>query len=158
MAAKFIVQEEPEEIQEPKKVGRPKGTPNKPKMVTAEKKEYGTKNPHPDKGTYIKVPMGTVDMSNTNLYIGVASTGGMGVTNIRFSLPPMDFGDGVLRVLTVHSGWGNLLVERTPEEIKAMNLKGKRSGWQVHELPGYVIDSEGNSNIEEVLGEKRSKE
>lgn len=158
MAVSFSVVPEPEEIQEEKKsVGRPKGSTNKPKPVTAAKEtKYSSTNPHPDKGTYIKIPVGQVTLDG-NLYLGVANTGGMGVTNIRFILENVDLGDGIKRNLTVHSGWGNILVERTPEEIQAMGLLGKKSGLQVHELPGYILE-DGVSNIEEILGEKRKKD
>ena len=158
MAVSFGTIEEPEEIQEEKKsVGRPKGSPNKPKAVTAAKEtKYSSTNPHPDKGTYIKIPIDKVTLDG-NLYMGVANTGGMGVTNIRFIIPEVDFGDGVKREVTIHSGWGNMLVSRTPEEIKALGLLGKKSGLQVHELPGYAIEN-GVSNIETILGEKKKKQ
>ena len=149
---------EPEEtIEEKKGVGRPKGSKNKSKPVTAEKEiTYSSSNPHPDKGTYIHIPLGQVTLDG-KLYMGVANTGGMGVTNIRFIIPDVDFGDGIKREVTIHSGWGNMLVERTPEEIKALGLLGKKSGLKVHELPGYVIE-DGVSNIEDILGEKRKKD
>jgi len=149
---------EPEEIQEEKKAtGRPKGSKNKPKGVTAVKEtKYSSTNPHPDKGTYIQIPIDKVTLDG-KLYMGVANTGGMGVTNIRFTIPGVDFGDGIEREVTIHSGWGNMLVSRTPEEIKALGLLGKKSGLQVHELPGYSIEN-GVSNIEEILGEKRKKD
>jgi len=162
MAVSFIVTPDPEEEEEvvevvKNPVGRPKGSPNKPKPVTAVKDtKYSSSNPHPDKGTYIKIPLDKVTLDG-NLYMGVANTGGMGVTNIRFEIPGVDFGDGIPRTVTIHSGWGNMLVSRTPEEIKAMGLQGKKSGLQVHELPGYVIE-DGVSNIETILGEKRKKE
>jgi hypothetical protein len=50
-----------------------------------------------------------------------------------------------------------MLVSRTPEEIKTMGLLGKKSGLQVHELPGYSIEN-GVSNIEDILGEKKKKD
>ena len=158
MPVSFGTIEEPEEIQEEKKtIGRPPGAKNKPKPVTAAKEtKYSSTNPHPDKGTYIKIPIDKVTLDG-NLYMGVANTGGMGVTNIRFTIPGVDFGDGVEREVTIHSGWGNMLVTRTPEEIKALGLLGKKSGLQVHELPGYVIE-DGVSNIEDILGEKRKKD
>ena len=158
MAVSFGVTPEPEEIQEDKKaIGRPKGSKNKAKPVTAQKEtKYSSTNPHPDKGTYIQIPIDQVTLDG-KLYMGVANTGGMGVTNIRFTIPGVDFGDGIEREVTIHSGWGNMLVSRTPEEIKALGLLGKKSGLQVHELPGYSIEN-GVSNIEEILGEKRKKD
>ena len=158
MAVKFTgIEEIVEDVvveEQPKKSGR---KPNTPKAVTAVKeKKYSSTNPHPDKGTYIKIPVTEVSLDG-NLYLGVANTGGLGVTNIRFVLEGVDLGDGIERKLTIHSGWGNILVERTPEEIKAMGLLGKKSGLQVHELPGYAIEN-GVSNIEDILGEKRKKD
>ena len=50
-----------------------------------------------------------------------------------------------------------MLMLISPEEIQAMGLLGKKSGLQVHELPGYILE-DGVSNIEEILGEKRKKD
>ena len=64
MAVSFGVTPEPEEIQEDKKaIGRPKGSKNKPKPVTAQKEtKYSSTNPHPDKGTYIQIPINQVTL------------------------------------------------------------------------------------------------
>ena len=149
MAIKFIGTPEPEEEQVVSE--------ETPKNVTADKEvKYSSANPHPAKGTYIKIPVDEVKLDG-NMYLGVANTGTMGVTNIRFVLEGVDLGDGVERTLTIHSGWGNILVERTAVEQKAMGLLGKKSGLKVEELPGYTIEN-GKTNIETILGEARKKE
>ena len=127
--------------------------PTKAKKVTAEK--YGPKNPHPDKGIYLKVPLDSVELEST-AYIGVASTGQLGITNIKFSFP-LDLGEGEVMV-TYHAGWGNLTIERNAAFIKANNLLGKKSGIKVDEIPEYKMDSKGKSNITELLGPLKSKD
>ena len=123
------------------------------KKVTAVK--YGPNNPHPDKGIYLKVPLDSVELEST-AYIGVASTGQLGITNIKFSFP-LDLGEGEVMV-TYHAGWGNLTIERNAAFIKANNLLGKKSGIKVDEIPEYKMDSKGKSNITELLGPLKSKD
>ena len=144
MAVKFGGDATPEQEPEQEQVA---------KKVTAEK--YGPKNPHPDKGIYLKVPLDSVELEST-AYIGVASTGQLGITNIKFSFP-LDLGEGDVMV-TYHAGWGNLTIERDASFIKANNLLGKKSGLKVDEIPDYQIDSKGNSNVQELLGPIKSKE
>jgi len=144
MAVKFgDASVEPDETPEPVKA----------KKVTAEK--YGPKNPHPDKGIYLKVQLDSVELEST-AYIGVASTGQLGITNIKFSFP-LDLGEGEVMV-TYHAGWGNLTIERDATFIKANNLLGKKSGIKVEEIPEYKINSKGNSNIADLLGPLKSKD
>ena len=127
--------------------------PEPVKKVTATK--YGPNNIHPDKGIYLKVPLDSVELEST-AYIGVASTGQLGITNIKFSFP-LDLGDGEVMV-TYHAGWGNLTIERDATFIKANNLLGKKSGIKVDEIPEYQIDKKGNSNITDLLGPLKSKD
>ena len=135
--------EEPEETK-PKR--------GRPRKVVPEK--WSKDNPHPDKGIYLKVPLSTVELEST-AYMGVATTGGMGITNIKFSFP-FDLGDGETVMLTYHAGWGNLTIERSKAYIDAHKLKGKRSGLQVSELPDYKM-VDGVSNVEDLLGPLKEK-
>ena len=130
-----------------------------PKAVTAstpkEAVKYGPKNPHPDKGIYLKVPLSGIELEST-AYIGVASTGQLGITNVKFTFP-IDLGDGEV-MLTYHAGWGNLTIERDATYIKANNLLGKKSGVKVEELPDYTVNGKGQSNVEDLLGTRKSKD
>ena len=145
MAVKFTNDESADEVVEaPKKV-----------TATADAVKHGPKNPHPDKGIYLKVPLSGIELEST-AYIGVASTGQLGITNVKFTFP-IDLGDGEV-MLTYHAGWGNLTIERDANYIKAYNLLGKKSGVKVDELPDYVVDSKGNSNIQELLGPIKTKD
>ena len=130
----------------------PEAEPVVTKKVTAVK--YGPNNPHPDKGIYIKVPLVNVTLDG-NAYIGVASTGQLGITNIKFDFP-INLGNGE-EILTYHAGWGNLTKERDAAFIKANGLLGKKSGIKVEELPEYTVDSKGNSNIADLLGPLKEK-
>ena len=130
-----------------------------PKAVTASAPnktvKYGKDNPHPDKGIYLKVPLSDIVLEST-AYIGVASTGQLGITNVKFTFP-IDLGNGEV-MLTYHAGWGNLTIERDATYIKANNLLGKKSGVKVEELPDYTVDGKGQSNVEDLLGQRKSKD
>lgn len=130
-----------------------------PKAVTAsapkETAKYGPKHPHPDKGIYLKVSISDIVLEST-AYIGVASTGQLGITNVKFTFP-IDLGDGEV-MLTYHAGWGNLTIERDATYIKANNLLGKKSGVKVEELPDYTVNGKGQSNVEDLLGTRKSKD
>ena len=146
MPVSFGVEPEPEPDES-------NGTPAQPaKPVTAEK--YGPKNPHPDKGIYIKVPLVNVTLDG-NAYLGVASTGRLGITNIKFDFK-INLGNGE-ETLTYHAGWGNLTKERDAAFIKTNGLLGKKSGIKVEELPGYTVDSKGITNVTELLGPLKEK-
>ena len=136
--------EEPEE--QPKAV-----TASAPKQTV----KYGPNNPHPDKGIYLKVPLSDIVLEST-AYIGVASTGQLGITNVKFTFP-IDLGNGEV-MLTYHAGWGNLTIERDATYIKANNLLGKKSGVKVEELPDYTVNGKGQSNVEDLLGQRKSKD
>jgi hypothetical protein len=131
---------------------------DEPKAVTAEPVKtvkYGPNSPHPDKGIYLKVTLSDIVLEST-AYIGVASTGQLGITNIKFNFP-INLGDGEI-MLTYHAGWGNLTIERDAAYIKANNLLGKKSGLKVEELPDYTVDGKGQSNIQDLLGPRKSKD
>ena len=130
-----------------------------PKAVTASAPKatakYGPKNPHPAKGIYLKVPLSDIELEST-AYICVASTGQLGTTNVKFTFP-INLGAGDVMV-TYHAGWGNLTIERDATFIKANNLLGKKSGLKVEELPDYTVNGKGQSNVEDLLGERKSKD
>jgi len=119
----------------------------KAKKVTAQK--YGPNNVHPDKGTYLKLPLTNIVLDG-NAYLGVASTGQLGITNIKFDFT-INLGDGD-EIVTYHSGWGNMLRQRDAQFIKDNALLGKKSGVKVDEIPEYEIDAKGKSNITDLLG------
>ena len=121
--------------------------------------EYGAKKPHPDQGTYCALPIIQVNLV-AKMYLGIAKTGGLGVTNIKFEVPDVDVGDGIARNWTVHAGWANIIVSRTAEELIALGrnpAESKASGLKVDELIGFAINEDGTTNIESILGPKHSR-
>jgi len=147
MAVTFLAIE-PEPEPEPE----PNGTPPPAKPVTAI--AYGPNNIHPDKGIYLKVQLPAVVL-DPNAYLGVASTGQLGITNIKFDFP-INLGNGEV-ILTYHSGWGNLTIARDAAYIAKYKLVGKKSGVKVAEIPGYILDDSGKSNITDLLGPLKEK-
>ena len=121
--------------------------------------KYGADNPHPAQGTYCVLPIGEVNLV-AKMYLGIAKTGGMGITNIKFEIKDVDAGDGVSRNWTVHAGWANITVSRTQEELIKLGrnpAESKASGLRVEELEGFTINEDGTTNIDAILGPKHSR-
>ena len=137
--------ENKEEVKEVVKKGRPVGSKNKAKTVTM------ANDTHIDMGVY-----GRFNTSDIELMAGskfrIFASGNVGLTNARFKVKVGD------EWLVFGPCNASFLTERNDQWRKDNNSTNNRSGLKVDELEGYELNDEGESNVQELLGEKKVKE
>jgi len=164
-----ITWETPEETIEetieetPKKKGRPSGSKNKSKAITAVKeqtKENKSVKKHHDAGLYASVLTGNQRQMNKTRFC-IADNGSVLLENISVKMVSGIRGKGQEEIV-FRSKYADIYVPRTKEELKELYphlteeqlKKRKRSALKVWEIDGYIVNEDGTSNIEELLGER----
>jgi len=137
--------ENKEEVKEVVKKGRPVGSKNKAKAVTV------ANDTHIDMGVY-----GRFNTSDIELMPGskfrIFASGNVGLTNARFKVKVGD------EWLVFGPCNASFLTERDDQWRKDNNSTNNRSGLKVDELEGYELNDDGESNVQDLLGEKKIKE
>ncbi len=137
--------ENKEEVKEVVKKGRPVGSKNKAKKVTM------ANDTHIDMGVY-----GRFNTSDIELMPGskfrIFASGNVGLTNARFKVKVGD------EWLVFGPCNASFLTERDDQWRKDNNSTNNRSGLKVDELEGYELNDDGESNVQDLLGEKKIKE
>ena len=137
--------ENKEEVKEVVKKGRPVGSKNKAKKVTM------ANDTHIDMGVY-----GRFNTSDIELMPGskfrIFASGNVGLTNARFKVKVGD------EWLVFGPCNASFLTERDDQWRKDNNSTNNRSGLKVDELDGYELNDDGESNVQDLLGEKKIKE
>ena len=134
-------------IQEPKKAGRPKGSKNKPKPITADISSES----HIDLGVYGKFNASDVELLPGSRF-RVFKSGNLGLTNARFKVLVGD------EYLIFGPANASFLQDRDDSWRLENNSTNNRSGFKVEELEGYEIDDDGNSNITDIIGDLNKRE
>ena len=134
-----------EEIKEVVKKGRPVGSKNKVKAVTM------ANDTHIDMGVYGRFNTSDIELMSGSKF-RVFASGNVGLTNARFKVKVGD------EWLVFGPCNASFLTERDDEWRKNNNSTNNRSGLKVSELDGYELDDDGESNIQDLLGEKKIKE
>ena len=143
------VQETKKEIKEVVKKGRPVNSKNKTtKKVTVEKVNTDS---HVDMGVYGRFNTSDIELMSGSKF-RVFASGNVGLTNARFKVK---VGDEWLVFGPCNAAF---LANRDDEWRKANDSTNNRSGLKVNELEGYELNDEGESNIQDLLGEKKLKE
>ena len=138
-------QETKEEIKEVVKKGRPVGSKNKVKAVTM------ANDTHIDMGVYGRFNTSDIELMSGSKF-RVFASGNVGLTNARFRVKVGD------EWLVFGPCNASFLTERDDQWRKDNNSTNNRSGLKVSELDGYELDDDGESNIQDLLGEKKIKE
>ena len=137
--------ENKEEVKEVVKKGRPVGSKNKAKKVTM------ANDTHIDMGVY-----GRFNTSDIELMPGskfrIFASGNVGLTNARFKVKVGD------EWLVFGPCNASFLTERDDQWRKDNNSTNNRSGLKVDELEVYELNDDGESNVQDLLGEKKIKE
>ena len=134
-----------EEIKEVVKKGRPVGSKNKVKAVTM------ANDTHIDMGVYGRFNTSDIELMSGSKF-RVFASGNVGLTNARFRVKVGD------EWLVFGPCNASFLTERDDQWRKDNNSTNNRSGLKVSELDGYELDDDGESNIQDLLGEKKVKE
>ena len=134
-----------EEIKEVVKKGRPVGSKNKVKAVTM------ANDTHIDMGVYGRFNTSDIELMSGSKF-RVFASGNVGLTNARFRVKVGD------EWLVFGPCNASFLTERDDQWRKDNNSTNNRSGLKVSELDGYELDDDGESNIQDLLGEKKIKE
>ena len=138
-------QETKEEIKEVVKKGRPVGSKNKAKAVTV------ANDTHIDMGVYGRFNTSDIELMSGSKF-RIFASGNVGLTNARFKVKVGD------EWLVFGPCNASFLTERDDQWRKDNNSTNNRSGLKVDELEGYELNDEGESNVQELLGEKKVKE
>ena len=138
-------QETKEEIKEVVKKGRPVGSKNKVKAVTM------ANDTHIDMGVYGRFNTSDIELMSGSKF-RIFASGNVGLTNARFKVKVGD------EWLVFGPCNASFLTERDDQWRKDNNSTNNRSGLKVSELDGYELDDDGESNIQDLLGEKKIKE
>ena len=136
---------ENKEIKEVVKKGRPVGSKNKAKAVTV------ANDTHIDMGVYGRFNTSDIELMSGSKF-RVFASGNVGLTNARFRVKVGD------EWLVFGPCNASFLTERDDQWRKDNNSTNNRSGLKVSELDGYELDDDGESNIQDLLGEKKIKE
>ena len=134
-----------EEIKEVVKKGRPVGSKNKVKAVTM------ANDTHIDMGVYGRFNTSDIELMSGSKF-RVFASGNVGLTNARFRVKVGD------EWLVFGPCNASFLTERDDQWRKDNASTNNRSGLKVSELDGYELDDDGESNIQDLLGEKKIKE
>ena len=134
-----------EEIKEVVKKGRPVGSKNKAKTVTM------ANDSHVDMGVYGRFNTSDIELMSGSKF-RIFASGNVGLTNARFKVKVGD------EWLVFGPCNASFLTERDDQWRKDNNSTNNRSGLKVDELEGYELNDEGESNVQELLGEKKIKE
>ena len=145
VATTVKAQETKKEIKEVLKKGRPIGSKNKAKTVTMEK------DTHVDMGVYGRFNTSDIELMSGSKF-RVFASGNVGLTNARFKVKVGD------EWLVFGPCNASFLTERDDQWRKDNDSTNNRSGLKVFELDGYELDDDGDSNIQDLLGEKKIKE
>ena len=137
--------ENKEEAKEVVKKGRPVGSKNKAKAVTV------ANDTHIDMGVYGRFNTSDIELMSGSKF-RVFASGNVGLTNARFRVKVGD------EWLVFGPCNASFLTERDDQWRKDNNSTNNRSGLKVSELDGYELDDDGESNIQDLLGEKKIKE
>ena len=138
-------QETKEEIKEVVKKGRPVGSKNKVTAVTM------ANDTHIDMGVYGRFNTSDIELMSGSKF-RIFASGNVGLTNARFKVKVGD------EWLVFGPCNASFLTERDDQWRKDNNSTNNRSGLKVDELEGYELNDEGESNVQELLGEKKIKE
>ena len=139
---------ENKEIKEVVKKGRPVGSKNKAKAVTMAKEANDS---HVDMGVYGRFNTSDIELMSGSKF-RIFASGNVGLTNARFKVKVGD------EWLVFGPCNASFLTERNDQWRKDNNSTNNRSGLKVDELEGYELNDEGESNVKELLGEKKIKE
>ena len=137
--------ENKEEVKEVVKKGRPVGSKNKAKAVTV------ANDTHIDMGVYGRFNTSDIELMSGSKF-RIFASGNVGLTNARFKVKVGD------EWLVFGPCNASFLTERDDEWRKNNNSTNNRSGLKVDELEGYELNDDGESNVQELLGEKKIKE
>ena len=137
--------ENKEEVKEVVKKGRPVGSKNKAKAVTV------ANDTHIDMGVYGRFNTSDIELMSGSKF-RIFASGNVGLTNARFKVKVGD------EWLVFGPCNASFLTERDDQWRKDNNSTNNRSGLKVDELEGYELNDDGESNVQELLGEKKIKE
>ena len=153
------VPQESEPVEPAKKKGRPVGSKNKPKPVTAivENKTTNKKPKSRNAGVYGVIKGGEYHMGQTKIII--KDNDSMGVEDLRVYIQ-LPLRDGGLETYVIHAKYASIYAPRTQEELKVLNptlteeqLKRRKSSTMyATELGGYIENEDGTNNIEDLIG------
>jgi len=137
--------ENKEEVKEVVKKGRPVGSKNKAKAVTV------ANDTHIDMGVYGRFNTSDIELMSGSKF-RIFASGNVGLTNARFKVKVGD------EWLVFGPCNASFLTERDDQWRKDNNSTNNRSGLKVDELEGYELNDDGESNVQDLLGEKKIKE
>ena len=137
--------ENKEEVKEVVKKGRPVGSKNKAKKVTM------ANDTHIDMGVYGRFNTSDIELMSGSKF-RIFASGNVGLTNARFKVKVGD------EWLVFGPCNASFLTERDDQWRKDNNSTNNRSGLKVDELEGYELNDDGESNVQDLLGEKKIKE